>query len=59
VPQVKKVQAWLKREFGKEFTDNGNKMTHGKQEDDFSCGVVLPNSMEQELFGATLFVHAA
>ena len=52
--QAKKVQAWLKAEFGKEFKYEGNRMVHGKQNDSISCGLYLPNTVEHDLFGVEL-----
>ena len=49
--QARKVQAWLKAEFGKEFKYEGNQMAHGKQDDTILCGLYLPNAVEHDLFG--------
>lgn len=51
------IQAWLKKEFGKEFTNEGDNLRHGRQEDGFSCGVCLPNAIEYACFRDKLFVH--
>jgi len=55
--QTKKIQLWLKKEFGKEFTCEGDKMKHGKQEDTVNCGVYHLNTTEHELFGVEILTH--
>ena len=55
--QTKKIQSWLKKEFGKEFTCEGDKMKHGKQEDTVNCGVYHPNTTEHELFSVEILTH--
>jgi hypothetical protein len=43
--------------FGVKFKDEGDKMRHGKQEDDWSCGICLPNTIAHDLFDEPLFHH--
>jgi hypothetical protein len=52
--EVKIVQGWLKKEFGKEFTYEGNKLKHAKQDDSISCGLHLPSAIEHDLFNVEL-----
>jgi hypothetical protein len=51
---VRHVQAWLKKEFGKEFKCRGDMMKHGNQEDTWSCGICLPNAITHNLFDEPL-----
>ena len=39
------------------FTDAGNTLAHGVQEDSSSCGVCTVNAIEHAVFGAKLFTH--
>jgi hypothetical protein len=43
--------------FGAKFKDEGDKLRHGKQEDTWSCGICLPNTIAHDLFDETLFHH--
>ena len=52
--EAKKVQALLKKEFGKEFMYKGNKLKHGKQDDSISCGLHLPSTVEHDPFNVPL-----
>lgn len=55
--QTNRIQSWLKKEFGKKFTYEGDKMNHGKQEDTVNCGVYHLNTTEHELFGVEILTH--
>ena len=43
--------------FGTKFKNEGNKMRHRKQEDTWSCGICLPNTIAHDLFDEPLFQH--
>ena len=43
--------------FGVKFKDEGNKLRHGKQEDTWSCGICLLNTIAHDLFDEPLFHH--
>ncbi|THH16626.1 hypothetical protein EUX98_g9272 [Antrodiella citrinella] len=49
------LQQWTKAEFGRVFTDKGNLLPHGIQEDATSCGVCSINTIEHCVFGGPLF----
>ncbi|OSC96522.1 hypothetical protein PYCCODRAFT_1379012 [Trametes coccinea BRFM310] len=54
---VEDIQVWLKDTLSIAFTDKGNSLAHGVQEDSSSCGVCSVNTIEHALFGTTLFTH--
>lgn len=49
---LKKV---LENLFNKRFNNDGNTLSHGMQDDTYSCGVCTVNAVDHALFGATVF----
>lgn len=54
---VEDVRAWIFDAFRQSFTDGGNTLAHGQQDDTFSCGVCTVNTIEHAIFGVALFTH--
>ncbi len=50
------LQGVLKRMFMSEFSNAGNTLEHGLQNDDHSCGVCTINAIDHALFGTALFI---
>ena len=44
------LQQWLQAEFGCKFTEYGNNLHHGHQEDATSCGIVTANTITHAVF---------
>ena len=49
------LQKWLQIEFGHKFTEHGNNLCHGHQEDATSCGIVTVNTIAHAVFGDDLW----
>ena len=49
---LKKV---LKNLFNKHFNNDGNTLSHGMQDDTYSCSVCTVNAVDHMLFSATVF----
>ena len=56
--EIKIVQKWLRTTFGQQFSDLGDKLKHGRQEDTFSCGVATSNTIAHNILNEPLFHHA-
>ena len=56
--QVNIVQKWLRTVIGHPFSDLGDKLKHGRQEDSFSCGITALNTIGHNIFNEPLFHHA-
>ncbi|KAH7918522.1 hypothetical protein BV22DRAFT_1051683 [Leucogyrophana mollusca] len=55
---IRAAQTWLRKEFGSPFKDEGDTLTHGVQNDQFSCGICVVNTIAHNAFGDELFTHA-
>lgn len=49
------LQLWLKIHFGIDAVDQGDSMTHGKQNDTFNCGPVSANTIAHHIFDDALW----
>jgi hypothetical protein len=49
---------WLTRAFGGAFIDNGQTLSIGQQDDTYSCGICVLNSMEHAVCNVPLYTHA-
>jgi hypothetical protein len=50
------LQRWLQDGVGIKCTNNGDCLRHGVQNDWFSCGVVLPNTIAHNVFGDQIWI---
>ncbi|KAL6306599.1 hypothetical protein BKA93DRAFT_824116 [Sparassis latifolia] len=50
-----KLEQWLSARFKSHFSECGNRLTHGIQQDDFSCGVCTVNAITHAVFGDPLW----
>jgi hypothetical protein len=53
---LRNLQRWLYDGVGIKCTNDGNCLTHGSQNDWFSCGVVLPNTIAHSIFGDSIWI---
>src|SRR6266498_679155 len=53
---IKKLQWWLKKWFEKEFSDSGDQLEHGLQDDGISCGIVVANTTAHDIFNDKLWM---
>ncbi|KAJ7122138.1 hypothetical protein C8R44DRAFT_622057 [Mycena epipterygia] len=50
---IKGLQRWFRRQFGEPFDCDYNAMEHGVQKDGYSCGFVMFNTCERDLWPLT------
>lgn len=43
--------------FGETFSNDGDTLKHGVQNDEWSCGIVTPNTIGHNIFGDPIFRH--
>ncbi|KAH7912046.1 hypothetical protein BJ138DRAFT_1112718 [Hygrophoropsis aurantiaca] len=58
IKMIQATQSWLKGEFGAPFREDQDSLKHGIQEDSFSCGICVVNTIAHNLFGDELFRHS-
>ena len=54
---MRNVQNWLQFGVGIKCTNRGDCLEHGNQDDWFSCGMLLPNTISHAVFGDDIWVQ--
>jgi len=52
---IKKLQWWLQKRFRGPFTNCGDALEHGRQDDATECGIVTANTAAREVFHDALW----
>lgn len=54
---MRNLQKWLQIGVGVKCTNRGDYLEHGYQDDWFSCGIVLPNTISHAVFGDKIWIQ--